>query len=114
MGRFKRLVELEEAMEKFIHDYRIPSTVGLRYCKEGDWHITRREDEVVISGYIAENNPVLGEPRSRKGKVPCHQGSLLEHPKGKPKRSGPAIGAWWRSNPKKGCHIRIKYPKLTF
>ena len=35
MGRFKRLVELEEAMEKFIADYRIPSTVGLRYCKEG-------------------------------------------------------------------------------
>ena len=35
MGRFKRLVELEEEMEKFIADYRIPSTVGLRYCKEG-------------------------------------------------------------------------------
>ena len=42
MGRFKRLVESEEAMEKFIPDYRIPSTVGLRYCKEGDWHIMRR------------------------------------------------------------------------
>ena len=48
MGRFKRLVESEEAMEKFIADYRIPSTVGLRYCKEGDWHIMRREGEVVI------------------------------------------------------------------
>ena len=48
MGRFKRLVELEEAMEKFIVDYRIPNTVGLRYCKEGDWHILRREGEVVI------------------------------------------------------------------
>ena len=35
MGRFKRLVDLEEVMEKFIADYRIPSTVGLRYCKEG-------------------------------------------------------------------------------
>ena len=48
MGRFKRLVKSEEAMEKFNADYRIPSTVGLRYCKEGDWHIMRREDEVVI------------------------------------------------------------------
>ena len=48
MGRFKRLVESEEAMEKFIADYRIPNTVGLRYCKEGDWHIMRRKGEVVI------------------------------------------------------------------
>ena len=48
MGRFKKLVELEEAMEKFIVDYKIPSNVGLRYCKEGEWHIIRWEGEVVI------------------------------------------------------------------
>ena len=48
MGRFKKLVESEEAMEKFIADYRIPSNVGLRYCKEGKWHIMRREGEVMI------------------------------------------------------------------
>ena len=42
MGRFKKLVESEEAMEKFIADYKIPSNVGLRYCKEGEWHIMRR------------------------------------------------------------------------
>ena len=48
MGRFKKLVESEEAMEKFVADYKIPSNVGLRYCKEGDWHIMRREGEVVI------------------------------------------------------------------
>ena len=35
MGRFKKLVKFEEAMEKFIADYRIPSNVVLRYCKEG-------------------------------------------------------------------------------
>ena len=35
-------------MEKFIADYRIPNTVGLRYYKEGDWHIMRQEGEVVI------------------------------------------------------------------
>ena len=67
-----------------------------------------------LLGYTVEDNPILGEPRSRKGKVPRHQGSLLEHPKGKPKYRGPAIGAWWRSNPRKGCHLRIKYPQLTF
>ena len=41
MGRFKRLVELKEAMEKFIADYKIPNIVGLRYCKEGEWHFMR-------------------------------------------------------------------------
>ena len=49
MGRFKRLVELEEAMEKFIANYRIPNTVGLRYHKEGEWHFMRQGGEVVIS-----------------------------------------------------------------
>ena len=48
MGRFKKLVESEKAMEKFIADYKIPSKVGLRYYKEGDWHIMRQEGEVVI------------------------------------------------------------------
>ena len=36
MGRFKKLVESEEVMEKFITDYRILSNVGLRYGKEGE------------------------------------------------------------------------------
>ena len=35
-------------MEKFVADYKIPDYVGLRYYKEGDWHIMRREGEVVI------------------------------------------------------------------
>ena len=48
MGRFKKLVESEEAMEKFIANYRIPSNIGMRYCKEGECHIMRREGEVVI------------------------------------------------------------------
>ena len=45
----------------------------------------------------------------------CHatKGSLLERPNGKPKRRGPAVGAWPRSNPRKGCHLHIKYPQLT-
>ena len=48
MGRFKKLVEFEEAMEKFIADYKIPSNVGLRYCEEGEWHFMRQGGEVVI------------------------------------------------------------------
>ena len=48
MDRFKRLVELKEAMEKFIVDYKIPNTIGLRYCKECEWHFMRQRGEVVI------------------------------------------------------------------
>ena len=35
-------------MEKFIAGYRIPNTIGLRYCKEGEWHFMRQGGEVVI------------------------------------------------------------------
>ena len=48
MGRFKKLVESEKAMEKFIANYKIPSNVGLRYCEEGEWHFIRQGGEVVI------------------------------------------------------------------
>lgn len=48
MGRFKKYVYTEEAMEKFIADYGIPSNVGLRYCEDGDWLFQRQEGEVVI------------------------------------------------------------------
>nr|POF14641.1 hypothetical protein CFP56_26742 [Quercus suber] len=48
MGRFKKYVYTEEAMEKFIADYRIPGNVGLRYCEDGDWLLQRQEGEVVI------------------------------------------------------------------
>ena len=48
MVKLKKLVETEEAMEKFIADYKIPPNVSLRYCKEGEWHLKRRTGEVVI------------------------------------------------------------------
>ena len=48
MGRFKKLVESKEAMEKFNADYKMPSNVGVRYCKECEWHIMRREGKAVI------------------------------------------------------------------
>ena len=67
MGRFKKLVESEEAMEKFIADYRIPSNVGLRYCKEGEWHIMRREGEVVIPiiAFLKGGMRILMDPMMR-------------------------------------------------
>ena len=46
--RLRKLVDIEEAMEKFIADYRIPLNVSLRHCKMGEWHLLRRTGEVVI------------------------------------------------------------------
>ena len=35
-------------MENFRAKYRIPSGVGTKYCKEGQWHTDRQEGEVAI------------------------------------------------------------------
>ena len=48
MGRFKSLVYSEEGIESFRARYRIPQGVGIRFCKEGQWHEDRQEGEVVI------------------------------------------------------------------
>ena len=48
MGRFKSLVNSEEGLESFRALYRIPLGVGIRYCKEGEWHEKRQGREVVI------------------------------------------------------------------
>ena len=47
-----------------------------------------------------------------KGKYHAIEGSLLERPNGESQCCEPPIGAWWRSNPMKSCHIRIKYTQL--
>ena len=66
-----------------------------------------------LPGHTAEDIAVLGKPGSRKRKVPHHQGESPRASQGKPERNGPAVGAWWRSNSRKGCHLCIKYPQLT-
>ena len=48
MGRFKSLVNSKEGLKSFRAPYRIPLGVGIRYCKEGEWHEKREEGEVVI------------------------------------------------------------------
>nr|POF10785.1 hypothetical protein CFP56_03455 [Quercus suber] len=48
MDKFKKLVEFDEMMNKFIVDYGIPNNVSLKYCEEGEWYIRRRGGEVVI------------------------------------------------------------------
>ena len=39
--RLRKLVDTEEAMNKFIVDYRIPPNISLRHCKMGEWHYER-------------------------------------------------------------------------
>ena len=48
MGKFKRLVESEESMERFRAKYRIPPTVSMRYVAQGEWVDARKTGEVVI------------------------------------------------------------------
>ena len=48
MGRFKRLVDSEEGMEKLRAKYRIPPSVGIRYATQGEWVDDRMIGEVVI------------------------------------------------------------------
>ena len=48
MGRFKRLVDSEEGMEKFRAKYRIPPSVGTKYTAQGEWVDDRKTGEVVI------------------------------------------------------------------
>ena len=46
--RLRKLVNTEEAMNKFVVDYRIPPNVSLRHCKMGEWHYKRETGAVVI------------------------------------------------------------------
>ena len=48
------------------------------------------------------------------GRGKCHatNDGLLKRPKRKHKCRRPAIGAWWRSDSKRDCHLCIKYPQL--
>ena len=46
--RLRKLVDTEEAMNKFIVDYRIPPNVSLKHCKMGEWHFKRETGAVVI------------------------------------------------------------------
>ena len=54
-------------MEKFIANYKIPSNVGLRYCKEGEWHIMRREGKLVIPviAFLERGMRILMRPMMR-------------------------------------------------
>ena len=48
MGRFKSLVDSKEGIENFMVQYRIPPRVGIKYCKERQWHENKQKGEVVI------------------------------------------------------------------
>ena len=48
MGKFKRLVDSEKSMEKFMAKYRIPPRVGIKYAAQGEWVDDRKIGEVVI------------------------------------------------------------------
>ena len=47
-----------------------------------------------LPGCTVEDDPVLGRPKSGRGKRHTARGSPLEHPKGSSELSGPAVEAW--------------------
>ena len=49
------------------------------------------------------------------GREKCHdtRGNLLEDHERDSRPYRLAIGEWWRDNPKRSQHLRIKYPQLT-
>ena len=49
----------------------------------------------------------------RRGRRHVTQGNPLEDPKRDSKPYGLAIRAWQKRNPRRSCHLRIKYPQLT-
>ena len=49
----------------------------------------------------------------RRRKWHTLEDSPPKRPKQKDQHSGLAMGAWWRSNSRRGCHLRIKCPQLT-
>ena len=61
----------------------------------------------------AEDDPALGRPKSQERKRHVARGNPFEDRKRDSKPYGLAIGAWWRSNPRRSRHFRIKYPQLT-
>ena len=69
----------------------------MAHAKE-DGMLENKQRKFRLPEYTTEDNPC---PADR------------DHGRGKPKRSGPAIGALWRSNFRRGCHQSIKYPQLT-
>ena len=55
----------------------------------------------------------LADQNQGRGKRHVVRGSPLEHLKGSSEPNGSAIGAWWMSNSRRGCHLRIKFPQQT-
>ena len=66
-----------------------------------------------LLGDIAEDNLVLGKLRSRKEKAAQFQGQPPQASQTKRLTQWATMGAWWRSNSRIICHVRIKCPQLT-
>ena len=62
---------------------------------------------------MAEDSRILGRPQSWERKCHVTQGGPPEDREGDSRPYGLAIGGWWRDNPRRSHHLRIKYTQLT-
>ena len=53
MGRYSRLVDTAEARAAFRAQYRIPNSVEIQHCEEGEWLVLNRPPESVVIPMIA-------------------------------------------------------------
>ena len=70
-----------------------PFHIRLKAYAEEEEMPEDEQRESRLPGYTAEDDPVLGRPKSQKEKRHVARGSPLEHPKGSSKPNKPAIGA---------------------
>ena len=62
-------------------------------------------------GCKAEDNHILGRPQSWERKTP--RDGPPEDRERDSRLYGLAIEGWWRDNPRRSHHLRIKYTQLT-
>ena len=117
-----RYFRVNKAVLKSIYIYNnnnvgLKELVTLAHFISKSWSMPRKKKCSRMNKESPDRQDVL--PRTtlspadqdhEKGRCHTTKGSLLEGPNGRPKRRGSAIGAWRRSNPKKGLHLHIKYP----
>ena len=48
MGRYSRSVDTTKAGAAFRAQYRIPNSVEIRHCKEGEWLVLNRPPESMV------------------------------------------------------------------
>ena len=53
MGRYSKLVDIAKARAVFRAQYKVPNSVEIQHCEEGEWLVLNRPPESVVIPMIA-------------------------------------------------------------